>query len=46
MCERWRREEGHAGGDSGHGVGNGLDRGCVDVVDDDRGLFPSLLQYP
>ena len=35
------RGEGH-GIDSGHGVGNGVDRGRVGVVDDDRGLFPSL----
>ena len=28
--------------DRGCGVGNCLDRECVGVVDEDRGLFPSL----
>ena len=39
------REEGRDvdnGHDSRRGFGNGLDRDHVDVVDDDRRLFPSL----
>ena len=37
--------------DSGHGVGNGLDRGRVDVINDDRGHIGTgtqatrILQY-
>ena len=40
---------GHGAGNVLHsrcGVGNGVDRGRVGIVDDDRGLFPSLSRYP
>ena len=45
MCEQWREEKVGNGLDSERGVGSGLDRGCVGVVDDDR-RSTSNVPYP
>ena len=49
-CRQWRGEKGCGVGnllDSERGVSNGVDsRGRAGVVEDDRGLLPSLLRYP
>ena len=44
VAERGRTCGGYRG-EEGHSVGNGVDRGHVGIVDDDRGLFPSLSWY-
>ena len=48
-CRGWKGKEGHGVGnvlDNGRGVDNGVDRGHVGIVDDDKGLVPSLSRYP
>ena len=48
-CGRWRGEEGHGVAnvlDSGHGVGNGVGRECVDIVVDGVDKLPAHVPTP